>query len=119
MTDLDKSKKEDTKEPKTAMGIMEEVKQKIMVVQCENCGKLHVYKRRKKDGEACSYCGGGPMWMMGNAIMHENKENQVKIRVSVEREELDRLMKDMDNVNKLANETYDKIRKLSKIKIEC
>lgn len=35
--------------------------------------------------------------MMGNAIMHENKENQVKIRVSVEREELDRLMKDMDN----------------------
>ncbi len=59
--------------------------------------KLHVYKRRKKDGEACSYCGGGPMWMMGNAIMHENKENQVKIRVSVEREELDRLMKDMDN----------------------
>lgn len=119
MTDLDKSKKEDTKEPKTAMNIMEEVKQKIMVVQCENCGKLHVYKRRKKDGEACSYCGGGPMRMMGNAIMHENKENQVKIRVSVEREELDRLMKDMDNVNKLANEVYDKIRKLSKIKIEC
>lgn len=119
MTDLDKSKKEDTKEPKTAMDIMEEVKQKIMVVQCENCGKLHVYKRRKKDGEACSYCGGGPMRMMGNAIMHENKENQVKIRVSVEREELDRLMKDMDNVNKLANEVYDKIRKLSKIKIEC
>lgn len=68
-----------------------------LVIQCENCGKLHVYKRRKKDGEACSYCGGGPMWMMGNAIMHENKENQVKIRVSVEREELDRLMKDMDN----------------------
>lgn len=30
MTDLDKSKKEDTKEPKTAMDIMEEVKQKIM-----------------------------------------------------------------------------------------
>lgn len=119
MTDLDRSKKEDTKEPKTAMNIMEEVKQKIMVVQCENCGKLHVYKRRKKDGEACSYCGGGPMRMMGNAIMHENKENQVKIRVSVEREELDRLMKDMDNVNKLANEVYDKIRKLSKIKIEC
>lgn len=27
----------------------------------------------------------------------KNKENQVKIRVSVEREELDRLMKDMDN----------------------
>lgn len=119
MTDLDKSKKEDTKEPKTAMDIMEEVKQKIMVVQCENCGKLHIYKRRKKDGEACSYCGGGPMRMMGNAIMHENKENQVKIRVSVEREELDRLMKDMDNVNKLANEVYDKIRELSKIKIEC
>lgn len=46
----------------------------------------------------------------------ETKE--VKIRVSVEREELDRLMKDMDNVNKLANEVYDKIRKLSKIKIE-
>ena len=44
-----------------------------LVIQCENCGKLHVYKRRKKDGEACSYCGGGPMWMMGNAIMHENK----------------------------------------------
>ena len=37
----------------------------------------------------------------------------------MEREELDRLMKDMDNVNKLANETYDKIRELSKIKIEC
>ena len=56
--------------------------------------------------------------VMGNAIIHENKEKQVKIRVSVEREELDRFMKDMDNVNKLANEVYDKIRKLSKIKIE-
>ena len=60
----------------------------------ENCMYI---KEERKDGEACSYCGGGPMWMMGNAIMHENKENQVKIRVSVEREELDRLMKDMDN----------------------
>lgn len=97
----------------------DEEKNTCLVARCENCGKLHVYKRRKKDGEACSYCGGGPMRMMGNAIMHENKENQVKIRVSVEREELDRLMKDMDNVNKLANEAYDKIRKLSKIKIEC
>ena len=29
------------------------------------------------------------------------------------------LMKDMDNVNKLANEAYDKIRKFGKIKIEC
>lgn len=48
----------------------------------------------------------------------DKSKKEVKIRVSVEREELDRLMKDMDNVNKLANEVYDKIRKLSKIKIE-
>lgn len=57
--------------------------------------------------------------MLGVPTVRGNKENQVKIRVSVEREELDRLMKDMDNVNKLANEAYDKIRELSKIKIEC
>lgn len=49
----------------------------------------------------------------------DKSKKEVKIRVSVEREELDRFMKDMDNVNKLANEAYDKIRKLSKIKIEC
>lgn len=90
-----------------------------LVMRCENCGRLHVYKRERKDGEGCLCCSGGPIRALGNAIMHENKENQVKIRVSVEREELDRLMKDMDNVNKLANEAYDKIRKLSKIKIEC
>lgn len=101
------------------MNMRNEEENIYIVAQCENCGKLHVHKKERKYGEACSYCGGGPMWMMGNAIMHENKENQVKIRVSVEREELDRLMKDMDNVNKLANEAYDKIRKLSKIKIEC
>lgn len=54
-------------------------------------------------------------------IIERNEEqntHDVKIRVSVEREELDRLMRDMDNVNKLANEVYDKIRKLSEIKIE-
>ena len=56
--------------------------------------------------------------MLGVPTIHRNKENQVKIRVSVESEELDRLMRDMNNVNKLANEVYDKIRKLSKIKIE-
>ena len=43
----------------------------------------------------------------------------MKVRVSVEREELDKLIKDMDRVNWLANETYEKIRKMSKIKIEC
>lgn len=48
----------------------------------------------------------------------DKSKKEVKIRVSVEREELDRLMRDMDNVNKLANEVYDKIRKLSEIKIE-
>ena len=71
------------------------------------------------DGESCSQCGGGPLRMLGVPTVRGNKENQVKIRVSVEREELDRLMKDMDNVNKLANEAYDKIRKFGKIKIEC
>lgn len=59
------------------------------------------------------------MRMLGNAIVHENKTSDVKIRVSVEREELDKLIKDMDRVNWLANETYEKIRKMSKIKIEC
>jgi hypothetical protein len=49
----------------------------------------------------------------------DKSKKEVKIRVSVEREELDRLMKDLDNVNKLANEVYDKISKVSKIKIEC
>lgn len=49
----------------------------------------------------------------------DKSKKEVKIRVYVEREELDRLMKDLDNVNKLVNETYDKIRKMSKIKIEC
>lgn len=48
----------------------------------------------------------------------DKSKKEVKIRVSVEREELDRLMRDMNNVNKLANEIYDKIRKLSNIKIE-
>ena len=47
------------------------------------------------------------------------KTADVKVRVSVEREELDKFIKDMDRVNRLADETYDKIRKLSKIKIEC
>lgn len=42
----------------------------------------------------------------------DKSKKEVKIRVSVEREELDRLMRDMNNVNKLANEVYDKIRKL-------
>lgn len=59
------------------------------------------------------------MRMLGNAIVHENKTSDVKVRVSVEREELDKLIKDMDRVNRLADETYDKIRKMSKIKIEC
>ena len=57
------------------------------------------------------------MRMLGNAIVHENKTSDVKVRVSVEREELDKLIKDMDRVNWLANETYEKIRKMSKIKI--
>lgn len=48
---------------------------------------------------------------VGNAIVHENKTSDVKVRVSVEREELDKLIKDMDRVNWLANETYEKIRK--------
>lgn len=59
------------------------------------------------------------MRMLGNAIVHENKTSDVKVRISVEREELDKLIKDMDRVNWLANETYEKIRKMSKIKIEC
>ena len=58
------------------------------------------------------------MRMLGNAIVHENKTSDVKVRVSVEREELDKFIKDMDRVNRLADETYDKIRKMSKIKIE-
>ena len=89
-----------------------------LVVQCAKCVRIHVYFRKWRDGESCSQCGGGPFRMLGVPTVRGNKENQVKIRVSVEREELDRLMKDMDNVNKLANEVYDKIRKLSKIKIE-
>lgn len=51
------------------------------------------------------------MRMLGNAIVHENKTSDVKVRISVEREELDKLIKDMDRVNWLANETYEKIRK--------
>lgn len=58
------------------------------------------------------------MRMLGNAIVHENKTSDVKVRVSVEREELDKLIKDMDRVNWLANETYEKIRKMSKIKLQ-
>ena len=57
--------------------------------------------------------------MLGVPTVRGSKEKPVKIRVSVEREELDRLMKDLDNVNKLANETYDKVKEMSKIKIEC
>lgn len=57
--------------------------------------------------------------MLGVPTVRGNKEKLVKIRVSVEREELDRPMKDLDNVNKLANETYDKVKEMSKIKIEC
>ena len=57
--------------------------------------------------------------MLGDVTVRGNEEKPVKIRVSVEREELDRLMKDLDNVNKLANETYDKVKEMSKIKIEC
>ena len=90
-----------------------------LVVRCENCGRLHVYKRERKDGEGCLCCGGGPMRMLGNAIVHENKTSDVKVRISVEREELDKLIKDMDRVNWLANETYEKIRKMSIIKFEC
>ena len=55
-------------------------------------------------------------------IIERNEEqntHDVKVRVSVECEELDKLIKDMERVNWLANEAYDKIRKLSKIKIEC
>ncbi len=90
-----------------------------LVVRCENCGRIHVYFRKWRDGEKCSQCGGGPFQILGDPTVHENKEKSVKIRVSVEREELDRLMKDLDNVNKLANETYDKVKEMSKIKIEC
>lgn len=68
-----------------------------LVVQCANCGRIHVYFRKWRDGESCSQCGGGPLRMLGVPTVRGNKENQVKIRVSVEREELDRLMKDMDN----------------------
>lgn len=99
---------------------MKETKKKIHVWLhdvkiAEDC----MYKRERKDGEGCLCCGGGPMRMLGNAIVHENKTSDVKVRVSVEREELDKLIKDMDRVNRLADETYDKIRKMSKIKIEC
>ena len=97
----------------------DEEKNTCLVARCENCGRLHVYKRERKDGEGCLCCGGGPMRMLGNAIVHENKTSDVKVRISVEREELDKLIKDMDRVNWLANETYKKIRKMSKIKIEC
>ena len=93
----------------------DEEKNTCLVARCENCGRLHVYKRERKDGEGCLCCGGGPMRMLGNAIVHENKTSDVKVRVSVEREELDKLIKDMDRVNRLADETYDKIRKMSKI----
>ena len=54
-------------------------------------------------------CSGGPIRALGNAIVHGNKTSDVK--VSVEREELDKFIKDMDRVNRLADETYDKIRK--------
>lgn len=57
--------------------------------------------------------------MLGVPTVRGNKEKPVKIRVSVEREELDRFMKDLDNINKLANEIYDKVKEMSKIKIEC
>ena len=90
-----------------------------LVMRCENCGRLHVYKRERKDGEGCVCCSGGPIRALGNAIVHGNKTSDVKVRVSVEREELDKFIKDMDRVNRLADETYDKIRKMSKIKIEC
>lgn len=96
-----------------------EEENECLVVQCENCGRIHVYFRKWRDGESCSQCGGGPFQMLGVPTVRGNKEKLVKIRVSVEREELDRLMKDLDNVNKLANETYNKVREMSKIKIEC
>lgn len=76
----------------------DEEKNTCLVARCENCGRLHVYKRERKDGEGCLCCGGGPMRMLGNAIVHENKTSDVKVRVSVEREELDKLIKDMDRV---------------------
>ena len=90
-----------------------------VVVQCAKCGRIHVYFRKWRDGEGCSQCGGGPFRILGVPTVRGSKEKLVKIRVSVEREELDRLMKDLDNVNKLANETYNKVREMSKIKIEC
>ena len=95
----------------------DEEKNTCLVARCENCGRLHVYKRERKDGEGCLCCGGGPMRMLGNAIVHENKTSDVKVRVSVEREELDKLIKDMDRVNRLADETYDKIRKMIELSV--
>ena len=90
-----------------------------LAAQCTKCGRIHVYLRKWRDGEGGSRCGGGPLRMLGDVTVRGNEEKPVKIRVSVEREELDRLMKDLDNVNKLANETYDKVKEMSKIKIEC
>lgn len=82
----------------------------------EDC--MYIKEKEKMEKDVCvAVADQCECW--GNAIVHENKTSDVKVRVSVEREELDKLIKDMDRVNRLADETYDKIRKMSKIKIEC
>lgn len=81
----------------------------------EDC--MYIKEKEKMEKDVCVAVADNAM--LGNAIVHENKTSDVKVRVSVEREELDKLIKDMDRVNWLANETYEKIRKMSKIKIEC
>lgn len=35
-----------------------------LVARCENCGRIHVYFRKWRDGEKCSQCGGGLFRML-------------------------------------------------------
>ena len=46
-----------------------------LVVQCANCGRIHVYLRKWRDGDGCTFCGGGPLQILGDAIVLENEVN--------------------------------------------
>ena len=87
-----------------------------LVTRCENCETINVIPGRGYDGCRCAHCKGGPLKPLTHAILRDKETNEMKVQVSVERDELDRLIKDVEAVNKMVVEMKENLEGITEEK---
>lgn len=82
-----------------------------LVERCEQCGLLNIVDRNRGDGCRCADCA-GVMRPMGYAVMQGKPVSRMSVEVSVERSQLDRLMRDIETVHDEVNDMTEKLKEM-------